>query len=71
VGHGLSLRHKVEEAVLSLPADNPTMVVRRLLRVCEMLRRQVGGSLSESGCGSGSKSGCGCARCCAARCVGR
>jgi hypothetical protein len=38
----------VEEAVLSLPADNPAMLVRRLLRVCEMLRRQVGGSLSQS-----------------------
>ena len=32
--------YHIEEQVLHLPADNPQQMVRRLLRVCEMLRRQ-------------------------------
>jgi len=37
---GVPQGYTFEEAVMHLPADNPQQVMRRLLRVCEMLRRQ-------------------------------
>ena len=37
---GVPQGYTIEEAVMHLPADNAQHVTRRLVRVCEMLRRQ-------------------------------